>query len=100
MPPKKRPNALWADWLVEAATAAADKNSRAAESYLKAARALRACPQLLSHPNDAEALSNIGPKAVSIITKRLEVWCQENNAAFPRQGALQVKFRHLVLELY
>ncbi|KAG0148561.1 hypothetical protein CROQUDRAFT_654640 [Cronartium quercuum f. sp. fusiforme G11] len=85
MPPKKRPNAMWAEWLAEAANAAAEKNSRAADSYNKAARALRAHSELLGHPNDALALPGIGPKAVAIISRRLENWCEENGAAFPRQ---------------
>ncbi|EGG11949.1 uncharacterized protein MELLADRAFT_59062 [Melampsora larici-populina 98AG31] len=89
MPPKKGPNSQWADWIVEEANLASEKNSRAADVYNKAARALRACPHLLNHPKEAKDLNGIGDKIVAIITRRLENICRDEDRPFPRQVPLQ-----------
>ncbi|KAH9823175.1 ERCC4 domain-containing protein [Melampsora americana] len=89
MPAKKGPNSQWADWIAEEAELASGKGSRAADSYNKAARALRACPHLLNHPKEAKGLSGIGDKVVAIITRRMEKICRDEDIPFPRQVPLK-----------
>lgn len=89
MPPRKDcPNSEWARWIQEAADQAIENNARVSETYRKAAKAIKNYPHKLNHPKDALALPGVGPKVVKILSGRLEAWCHENQAMYPRQVRL------------
>ncbi|MBW0529910.1 hypothetical protein O181_069625 [Austropuccinia psidii MF-1] len=93
MPPRKvYPNLEWAAWVQELADLAAEKNSRAAETYRKAAKSIKTHPEKLLRPKDAMFLPGVGPKIVKALTDKLEKLAKENSTSLqvsPAGGSLK-----------
>lgn len=76
---------LWIEWLNAEAEKFRAKESRAEQTWKRAAYALSKCPIEIQHPSELIQLTGIGPKITEYVTQRHKEYCISNGIPFPEK---------------